>query len=67
MILQSLFVGIIISAMELLKDSVSQEAEMWKIIYQKSEKYGLQNSTLMNLLDIFNALDVGLNGMLTVR
>jgi hypothetical protein len=66
MIFQSLFVGIIISATELLKDGVTQEADMWKVIYQKVEKYGLQNSTLMNLLDIFNALDVQLNGLLTV-
>jgi hypothetical protein len=67
MVLQSLFVGIIISAMELLKDGVSQEADMWKIIYQRVDKYGLQNSTLVNLLEIFNALDVELNGLLTVR
>lgn len=66
MILQSLFVGIIISAMELLQDGVFQEANMWKLIYQKVEKYALQHSTLMNLLDIFNALDVECNGLLTV-
>jgi hypothetical protein len=66
MVLQSLFVGIIISAMELLKDGVSQEANLWKLIYQRAEKYGLQNSTLVNLLDVFNALDVELNGLLTV-
>jgi hypothetical protein len=66
MVLQSLFIGIIISAMELLKDGVSQEADLWKLIYQRVDKYGLQNSTLMNLLDVFNALDVSLNGLLTV-
>lgn len=66
MILQSLFVGIIISATELLKDGVTQEAEMWKIIYARVEKYGLQHSTMTNLLDIFNALDLQLNGLLTV-
>lgn len=66
MILQSLFVGIIISATELLKDSVTQEADMWKIIHQRIQKYGLQNSTVTNLLDIFNALDLQLNGLLTV-
>jgi hypothetical protein len=66
MVLQSLFVGIIISAMELLKDGVSQEADMWRVIYQRADKYGLQNSTLVNLLDIFNALDTQLHGLLTV-
>lgn len=66
MILHSLFVGIIISARELLKDSVFREAKMWKLIYLRVHKYGLQNSTLMNLLEIFNACDVEKNGLLSV-
>ena len=66
MVLESLFVGIIISAMELLKDSVFQEASMWKIINIRVDKYGLQHSTLVNLMEIFEALDMGKNGLLTV-
>mmetsp|Transcript_7078 Transcript_7078/g.7416 ORF Transcript_7078/g.7416 Transcript_7078/m.7416 type:complete len:643 (+) Transcript_7078:1926-3854(+) len=67
MVLQSLFVGIIISAMELLKDSVVQEASMWKLIYIRVDKYGLQNSTLVNLLELFDALDLENNGLLTEK
>ena len=53
--------------MELLKDSVSREAKMWKLIYLRVDKYGLQNSTLMNLLGIYNALDGEKNGIVSVR
>lgn len=67
MILHSLFVGIIISAMELLKDSVNKEADMWKLVYLRVSKYGLQNSTLMNLLDIFNAIDGEKTGLITKK
>lgn len=66
MILQSLFVGIVISALELLKDVVRRKSEMWKLIYQRVEKLGLQNSTLVNLLDIFNVMDSNFNGYLRV-
>jgi hypothetical protein len=66
MILHSLFVGIIISARELLKDSVFREAKMWKLVYLRVKKYGLQNSTLMNLFEVYNACDVGKNGLLSV-
>ena len=66
MILHSLFVGIIISARELLKDSVFREAKMWKLVHLRVKKYGLQNSTMLNLFEIFNACDGEKNGLLSV-
>lgn len=66
MILESLFVGIIITAMDLLKVSVKEEEDMWAISNERIEKYHLKATTVTNLLEVFDALDVSKNGMLTV-
>jgi hypothetical protein len=67
MVLLSLFVGIIITSMELLKEGIKEEKEVWAKVRVKQKQYNMRDTTINNLLEIFDLIDIGQNGKLTVR
>ena len=66
MVLISLFVGIIITSMELLKEGRNDEAEIWAKIRDIQERYKIQDSGVQNMLEIFEIMDRTKNARLTV-
>ena len=66
MVLLSLFVGIIITSMELLKEGIKEEKEVWAKVRVKQRQYNMRDATINNLLEIFDLIDIGQNGKLTV-
>lgn len=66
MVLLSLFVGIIITSMELLKEGIKEENEVWEKVKVQQKRYNMRDATINNLLEIFDLIDVGKNGKLTL-
>ena len=66
-VLISLFVGIIITSMELLRDSIKEEDEVWEKVRENQEEYSWKDSMVENLLEIFNSMDIEENGKLTLN
>lgn len=66
-VLVSLFLGIIITSMELLKEGIKEEAEVWKRVKDKQGQYNMTLSMVENLLEIFDLIDTGQNGKLTLN
>lgn len=66
MVLISLFVGIIITSMELLKEGIKEEKEVWSKVKVKQKQYNMRDATINNLLEIFDLIDIAENGKLTV-
>ena len=66
-VLISLFVGIIITSMELLRDSIKEEDEVWEKVRENQEEYSWKDSMVENLLEIFNSMDIEQNGKLTLN
>ena len=66
MVLVSLFVGIIITSMELLKEGIKEEEEVWEKVREMQKEFNLRDTTVDNLLEIFDLIDIGENGKLTV-
>ena len=66
MILLSLFVGIIIAAMDLLKSSVKEEKEVWARAMQIQQKYKYGDAAISSLLEMFDMIDTSSNGKLKV-
>ncbi len=67
MILMNLLVAIIITSMEMLRDSLVHEKKMWKKVNIIVQKYALPQDTIHRLLVIFNMLDLECNGKLTLQ
>jgi hypothetical protein len=65
-VLLSLFVGVIITSMELLREGVQEENEVWKKVKLMQKSHTLDDASIDNLLEIFNLVDLGQNGKLTV-
>lgn len=66
-VLISLFVGVIITSMELLREGIQEENEVWKKVKLMQQTHTLDDASIDNLLEIFNLVDTGQNGKLTVR
>eukprot|EP00602_Paraphysomonas_sp_CaronLab_P008781 CAMPEP_0185029542 /NCGR_PEP_ID=MMETSP1103-20130426/15903_1 /TAXON_ID=36769 /ORGANISM="Paraphysomonas bandaiensis, Strain Caron Lab Isolate" /LENGTH=970 /DNA_ID=CAMNT_0027564335 /DNA_START=184 /DNA_END=3096 /DNA_ORIENTATION=+ len=66
MVLVSLFVGIIIASMELLKEGIKEENEVWIKVKEMQKVHKLSDTTVDNLLEIFDLIDVAANGKLTL-
>jgi hypothetical protein len=66
MVLVALFVGVIITSMELLHLSIAEENDMMKKVTAKQREFGLSDATTSTLLEIFDMIDVCANGRLTV-
>lgn len=66
-VLISLFVGIIITSMELLRDSIKEEDEVWGKVRENQEEFNWKDSMVENLLEIFNSMDIEQNGKLTLN
>lgn len=66
MILVSLFVGIIITSMELLKDSIAAETAMRIKIRQKQKHYNMDDFAVNSMLEIYEILDRNSTSVLTV-
>lgn len=67
MVLVSLFLGIIITSMDLLREGSKEEAAMWTKIRLRQKEYNLTQSSIDNLLEIFEIIDVFRDGRLSVR
>lgn len=65
-VLISLFVGVIITSMELLREGIQEENEVWKKVKLMQKSHNLDDASVDNLLEIFNLVDTGQNGKLTV-
>ena len=66
MVLINLFVGVIITSMELLKASVKEEASVWVKVKATQKQFHISDSTVGVLLNVFELLDVAGKGKLTV-
>jgi hypothetical protein len=66
MVLVSLFVGVIITSMELLQISIKDESEMLKKVWTKQKEYKISNAMVASMLEIFDMVDLCANGRLTV-
>ena len=66
-VLISLFVGIIITSMELLRESIKEEDEVWGKVRENQLEYSWKDSMVENLLEIFNSMDIEQNGKLTLN
>jgi hypothetical protein len=66
MILMALFVGIIITSMDLLREGIDEEKEMWKKINVLKEKYNIHDSSVDNMLEVFEIIDRTKNARLSV-
>jgi hypothetical protein len=65
-VLISLFVGVIITSMELLREGIQEENEVWRKVKLMQKSHTLNDASIDNLLEIFNLVDTGQNGKLTV-
>ncbi len=66
MVLLSLFVGVIISAMELLKDYIKEENAVWNKVNKLQKRFNYSDSDISTLLEIFDLIDSSANGKLKV-
>jgi hypothetical protein len=66
MVLLSLFVGVIITSMELLKEGLKEEKNIMDKVRLIQDKYAISDSSVDHLLEIFDMIDVGSNGKLTL-
>ena len=66
MILVSLFVGIIITSMELLKEGIAAENEMQMKIKERQKYYSMDDYAVGNMLEIYETLDKNSTSVLTV-
>jgi voltage-gated sodium channel len=57
MILNSLFVGMIITSMELLKESLVDENDQWRKVSAVKSRYSISSPTLDLILELFETLD----------
>lgn len=67
MVLVALFVGVIITSMELLQLSIREEAEMLTKVAAKQLEFGVSDTAAHTLLEIFDMIDVCANGRLTLH
>lgn len=65
-VLMSLFLGIIITSMDLLKETIKEEDEVRSRVEIKKIYYRMSDGMIENLLEIFDLIDTGANGKLTV-
>lgn len=65
MVLVSLLIGVIITSMELLKQSINDENDMWKKVRSIQHRYKFSNVTLSLLLELFEKLDHNKNSTLS--
>lgn len=67
MVLVALFIGVIITSMELLHQSIVEEAAMREHVSQKQKQFNMSDGTISTLMEIFDMVDVCSNAHLTVR
>ena len=66
MVLVSLFVGIIITSMELLKEGMKEEDAMWAKVRERQKRYKLDDADIDNMLEVFDTVDKNSVAQLTV-
>ena len=67
MVLVALFIGVIVTSMDLLQISISEEADMLKKIASKQRQFGLSDTTTAALLEIFEMVDIAANASLSLE
>jgi hypothetical protein len=66
MVLVSLFTGVIITSMDLLRDTTKAERKVREQAKKVQKKYGYDDQSCDNLLEIFEILDTDDNGSISV-
>jgi ABC-type multidrug transport system fused ATPase/permease subunit len=66
MVLVSLFTGVIITSMDLLRDSFKAEVKVMSQAKQMQHHYFYDDQSFDNLLEIFEIIDIDSNGFLSV-
>ena len=66
MVLVALFIGVIITSMELLHNSIEEESVMLKKVGLKQAEYQMSDGQIATLLEVFEMVDLCLNAKLTV-
>jgi hypothetical protein len=67
MVLVNLFVGVIITSMELLKEGVRQEERIWELARSRQRLHLMKDTSLGSILEIFEMADATESATLTVR
>jgi hypothetical protein len=67
MVLVNLFVGVIITSMELLKEGVRQEERIWELARSRQRLHLMKDTALGSILEIFEMADATESATLTVR
>lgn len=67
MVLISLFTGVIITSMDLLRDTSKAETIIFNQAKKMKEFYYYDDQSYDNLLEIFEIIDIDENGLLSVR
>lgn len=65
MVLISLLVGVIIASMELLKEGLNEENEIWDNVNKVKKMYQIEDTSIDKLLELFEKIDVECNGSLS--
>ena len=66
MVLVNLFVGVIITSMELLKEGLKQEERIWELARKRQKLHTMKESSLEQMLEIFEMADETESATLTV-
>mmetsp|Transcript_14746 Transcript_14746/g.22232 ORF Transcript_14746/g.22232 Transcript_14746/m.22232 type:complete len:1039 (-) Transcript_14746:356-3472(-) len=66
LVLVNLFVGIIITSMELLKDGSREESAVWAKVRIKQREHQISDSSIDNMLEIFEMIDQSNSASLTL-
>lgn len=67
MVLVALFIGVIITSMELLHNSIEEESVMLKKVGLKQAEYQMSDGQIATLLEVFEMVDLCLNAKLTIN
>ena len=65
MLIMSLVVGVIITSIELLRESSLDETNMWEKVNAVRNKYDVDSEIIDVILELFDIADQNLNGVLT--
>eukprot|EP00607_Mallomonas_marina_P004748 CAMPEP_0182433802 /NCGR_PEP_ID=MMETSP1167-20130531/65685_1 /TAXON_ID=2988 /ORGANISM="Mallomonas Sp, Strain CCMP3275" /LENGTH=213 /DNA_ID=CAMNT_0024622929 /DNA_START=316 /DNA_END=957 /DNA_ORIENTATION=- len=66
MVMLNLFIAVIITSMELLRESVKEEGVVWAKVKLTQQKLSISDSTVYLLVDLFEIVDVERKGKLTL-
>ena len=66
MVLIALFIGVIVTSMDLLQLSINEEDKMLKKVAKKQAEFQFSDTVTAILLEVFEMIDIASNGILSV-